>query len=52
MQKKSLVNTLKSTKKANVIAAPAKNEGATSRKSAKRSSAAKRATFKNFKVIS
>jgi len=53
MEKKSLVNTLKSTKKeVNVIAAPAKNEGATSRKSAKRSSAAKRATFKNFKVIS
>ena len=33
MQKKSLVNTLKSTKKANVISALAKNEGATSRKS-------------------
>ena len=33
MQKKSLVNTLKSTKKeVNVMAAPAKNEGATSRK--------------------
>jgi hypothetical protein len=33
MQKKSLVNTLKSTKKeVNVIAAPAKSEGATSRK--------------------
>ena len=33
MEKKSLVNTLKSTKKeVNVIAAPAKNEGRTSRK--------------------
>jgi len=32
MEKKSLIHTLKSTKKANVITAPAKNEGATSRK--------------------
>ena len=32
MEKKSLINTLKSTKKANVIAAPAKNEGGTTRK--------------------
>ena len=32
MKKKSLIETLKTTKKANVITAPAKNEGATSRK--------------------
>ena len=32
MQKKSLINTLKTTKKANVITAPAKNEGAATRK--------------------
>ena len=32
MEKKSLINTLKSTKKANVITAPAKNEGGASRK--------------------
>ena len=33
MEKKSLINTLKTTKKANLITAPAKNEGGTSRKS-------------------
>ena len=32
MKKKSLINTLKTMKKANVAASPAKNEGATSRK--------------------
>ena len=36
MEKKSLINTLKTTKKVNVITAPAKNEGATSRKSVKK----------------
>jgi hypothetical protein len=40
MQKKSLVNTLKSTKKEiNVIAAQAKNEGTTSRKTAAKKAA-------------
>ena len=32
MEKKSLINTLKSTKKPNVVTVPAKNEGGTSRK--------------------
>jgi len=32
MQKKSLISTLKTTKKANVAAAPAKNEGKSTRK--------------------
>ena len=32
MKKKSLISTLKTTKKANVAAAPAKNEGASTRK--------------------
>jgi len=32
MQKKSLIRTLKTTKKANVAAAPAKNEGKSTRK--------------------
>jgi hypothetical protein len=34
MQKKSLISTLKTTKKANVAAAPAKKEGESVRKSA------------------
>jgi hypothetical protein len=38
MKKKSLIENLKATRKANVVTAPAKNEGATSRKSAKRAS--------------
>ena len=46
MQKKSLVNTLKSTKKeVNVIAAPAKNEGATSRKAPARKAVIKFAKY-------
>ena len=32
MEKKSLINTLKTAKKANVAAAPAKNEGKSTRK--------------------
>jgi hypothetical protein len=32
MQKKSLISSLKATKKANVATAPAKNEGASTRK--------------------
>jgi broad specificity polyphosphatase/5'/3'-nucleotidase SurE len=32
MEKKSLINTLKSTKKVNVVTVPAKNDGGTSRK--------------------
>ena len=32
MEKKSLINTLKSTKKANVVTSPAKNEGTSTRK--------------------
>jgi len=32
MEKKSLINTLKTAKKVNVITVPAKNEGGTSRK--------------------
>jgi hypothetical protein len=33
MQKKSLISSLKTTKKANVAAAPAKNEGSVTKKS-------------------
>ena len=32
MKKKSLVETLKATRKANVVTAPAKNEGSSTRK--------------------
>jgi len=32
MEKKSLINTLKATKKANVVTAPVKNEGSSTRK--------------------
>jgi hypothetical protein len=46
MEKKSLVNTLKSTKKeVNVIAAPAKNEGATSRKTPAKKAAIRLAKY-------
>lgn len=38
MEKKSLISTLLITKKANVVTAPAKNEGTTSRKAAKKAS--------------
>jgi len=33
MKKKSLIESLKATRKANVVTAPAKNEGASTRKS-------------------
>ena len=36
MQKKSLISTLKTTKKANVAAAPAKNEGSVTKKTIKK----------------
>jgi hypothetical protein len=42
MEKKSLIHTLKSTKKAHVVTAPAKNEGTSSRKSARRAGVQKR----------
>lgn len=45
MEKKSLINTLNSTKKANVIAAPAKNEGATSRKVTVKKAVMKKAVY-------
>jgi len=50
MEKKSLINTLKSTKKANVVTAPAKNEGASSRKSVKKAAFQKhaRVNYKSF----
>jgi hypothetical protein len=48
MQKKSLVNTLKSTKKANVIAAPAKNEGGSTRKANVKKAANARYARYNF----
>ena len=41
MKKKSLIDNLKSTKKANLATATAKNEGATSRKTLSRRAAAK-----------
>jgi ribosome biogenesis GTPase A len=36
IEKKSLINTLKTTKKANVASAPATNEGVSTRKAAKK----------------
>ena len=36
MQKKSLVSKLKTTKKANIAAAPAKNEGVSTRKAVRK----------------
>ena len=36
MEKKSLISTLKTTKKANVAAAPATNEGVSTRKAVKK----------------
>jgi hypothetical protein len=46
MEKKSLIKTLKSTKKANVIASPAKNEGATTRKRAVKKAATRQGTIR------
>lgn len=46
MEKKSLINTLKTTKKANVASAPATNDGSTSRKSTRRSAASRRISLK------
>ena len=43
MEKKSLINTLKTTKKANVATAPATNEGVSTCKAARKSVLAKRA---------
>lgn len=40
IEKKSLINTLKTTKKANVASAPATNDGSTSRKMSIKKSAA------------
>ena len=42
MKKKSLIENLKATRKANVVTAPAKNEGTSTRKSAVRKKAAVR----------
>jgi hypothetical protein len=42
MKKKSLIESLKSTKKANLMTAPAKNEGSSTRKTIARKSAAGR----------
>jgi len=44
MQKKSLIESLKSAKKANVVTAPAKNEGTSARKYFARKSAVGRRT--------
>jgi hypothetical protein len=53
MEKKSLINTLKSsTKKPNVISSPAKNQGTSSRKAVKKAAGARRATMQNFKAVS
>ena len=53
MEKKSLINTLKTTKKANVITAPAKNEGGTTRKSAvkKANLSVKKAFARNLRTV-
>jgi hypothetical protein len=42
VEKKSLISMLRTTKKANVVTAPAKNEGGTSRKIFVRRAGAKR----------
>lgn len=42
MKKKSLIESLKSTRKANIVTAPAKNEGSTSRKAPTRRAALNR----------
>jgi hypothetical protein len=42
MKKKSLIESLKSTRKANVVTAPAKNEGSSTRKSASTHKSARR----------
>lgn len=47
VEKKSLISILKTTKKVNVITAPAKNEGGTSRKAI-----VKKATFNTKKSVS
>lgn len=55
IEKKSLISTLKTTKKANVASAPATNDGSTSRKVALKKAtfkkvALKKATFKKTVV--
>lgn len=55
IEKKSLISTLKTTKKANVASAPATNDGSTSRKVALKKAtfkkvALKKATFKKAVV--
>ena len=45
MEKKSLINTLKSTKKVNVVTVPAKNEGGTSRKVTMKKAVMKKAVY-------
>jgi hypothetical protein len=54
MEKKSLINTLKTTKKVNVITAPAKNEGTTSRKAVKKAAMnhARKAGVRHLRAIS
>ncbi len=46
IEKKSLISTLKTTKKANVASAPATNDGSTSRKVALRKATFKKAVVK------
>jgi hypothetical protein len=52
MKKKSLIENLKSTRKANVVTAPAKNEGGTTRKAlAKKAAIQKYARAKYARVV-
>jgi len=52
MEKKSLINTLKSTKKANVVNTPARNEGGSTRKSnTRRAMTAKKAAVKYARFV-
>ena len=50
MKKKSLIESLKATRKANVVTAPAKNEGSSTRKTVARKMATSRRAALNKKM--
>jgi len=52
IQKKSLISTLKTTKKANVASAPATNEGVSTRKVARKIEVGKMLKAKRFARVS
>jgi len=51
MEKKSLIHTLKSTKKAHVVTAPAKNEGVSTRKATKKAAVKRARSTVNFRKM-